>query len=1260
MLLGKDKHAGLLAVFLVFASSAGGQTGKSVTLHTGENIPVFEIKADGSGIGIDYSNSELLLKELTVNNKVYYRISLQGHITATEPGKPELPVLSRLIEIPEGAQYKIRISSVKTTKIKPGSSDIGGLLYPSQDGVTKGNQTRDQVFRFDKQTYASKETLISDTVRIVPLGKLRGRQLANLYISPVSYNPRTNTLVLIKSMHIDITFSSVAMPAVKSLADESFQFSKSLDKGILNFNPDQVIPGFTDSPVTMIIVTDSVYKKHLTPFIKWKTQQGFRLKFIYKGKQYRTNDYQQIKDSILKVYNTVAATSQAPEYLLIIGDTKRIPAFGTGPNGNTTDLYYGEFDGNGDYIPEMYIGRIPAADTTELKSTLSKIIKYESFKFDDSGKFLEKALISAGYDEGYSTNMNGQIKYAISNYLTPQNHISEYHFNYPQSYTAKDSIIKLINTGQSFINYTGHGEAAGWLHVNLKTSDIPLLTNKNMYPFIISNACLTGQYGLSSSFGSRLLLASEKGAIGYIGCSNDSYWDEDFYWAVGPGTISENPAYAATGPGAYDRLFHTHGESPSEWYFTAGQINYAGNLAVSASNSPKKKYYWEIYNFQGDPSMIPYIGKPQALKVVLPDTLPNGIKSFQVNADPFTYVAVSHSDTLWDASFSSISGAAVLDLPSPANDSCLIVITGQNRIPVMKKIIFRQVNKEYVNLTSSGINDKNGNNNKVADFGEAAFLKVVLSNLGLTDTKDLSGKISSTSPWITITRDSVWVGTLRARTDTTIADGFAFTVAPSVPDLGIVTFTLRLKDKTNSKTYSVDITVHAPDLQILNCTLDDSVYGNGDNIPDPGETFDLIFKVRNRGSSNISGNFNINSPGSDITIVDQSIKSGLLKFGEITNIPVQVKISGSASSGSLISVLAKLDCTPYIVNKDFSFRIGKVRESFEASSFSIFPWINLSQAPWVISSSESYDGNMSARSGTITHSKSSSLVIRSYYQTDDSLRFSYKVSSEPNYDVLSFKLNDTEIFKKSGEIPWTRKSVEVKAGLNKMEWIYIKDNSVSQGMDCAWIDMIDFAQGGTVRYIQKDLSVGRITEPVKNEQYGEETISAKVVNIGKETMKGFNLSYSINNNYPPVTEHFNNELEPWGDSVTVSFTTHADMTKYGVYAIKVYGVQNNDDYLFNDTAKVTLEKTKILETVSVYPNPFTDQATVSVNSPLPDHLRLTLTNTAGRIVFSSEKDVITGTNTIILNDLHLSPSIYFLNISGKTVNKTISVVKLKE
>ena len=1258
MRLGKDKQAIILAVSLVFAASASGQTEKNYIFHLNGNMQKTDVIVGNQSVIINYSISDVSIESVANNTGSFYRISIPGHIHSAVPGKPELPVFSRLISIPEGSGFKIKISNVRSVKVNPSGKKIDGLLFPAQESETKDYQQTKTNFKFDKEAYATRGYIAGDTVNIEPLGILRNNRLANLYISPARYNPHSNILDVITSMKIEIIFSNSVSRTSKSLSTQSALFGQSLDKGVLNFNPGQVIPGYSDKPVKMVIITDTAFKKQLAPFIKWKTQKGFKLKILYKGTGLAGNDYTHLKDTLTRIYKASTANDPAPEYLLIVGDVNRIPYYGSGGTGNTTDMYYGEFDGNGDYIPEMFIGRLPVADTAELRTAVSKIIQYEKFQFADTNKFYSRAIVSAGYDAGYASYMNGQVKYAITNYLTKANNITEYHFNYPQSYTAKDSIIKLINKGVSFINYTGHGEALGWLHVNIKSPDIQSFSNKNMYPFIISNACRTAQFNLSTSLGTRMLLTAGKGAIGFIGCSNDSYWDDDYFWAVGPSTNFSDPTYQDSGLGAYDRMFHIHGESPSDWYFTMGQINYAGNMAVSASNSSHKKYYWETYNLIGDPSVIPILGKPQSFNISLPDTLPNKLKLLSLNVDPFAYVAVSHFDTLWDASFASNSGSVELKMPGLSNDSCLVVITGQNKLPMIKTIHFSNIHKEFLNLTANTINDSQGNNNNLADFGESIYLKLSLSNLGLTDCHNLYAKISSSSDWITITKDSVSIGTLAAGTDKVLINDLGITVSDNVPDLGIATIKLLLKDQVTEKHYTIDICIHAPQLQIINCILDDKTTGNGDNIPDPGETFKLIFKVRNQGSSDISGQFGISSSDQDLSIVDPNVKSGVLKFGETSDIPVLVKLSPATPSGSFVSVAAILDCNPYIVNHDFSFRVGKIRESFEASSFSVFPWINISTVPWVISSSVSYDGSISARSGAISHNAITSLAMRTIYAKNDSLKFYYKVSSEPNYDFLSFRLNDVEIFRKSGEIPWTKKVVPVPAGLNKMEWSYKKDNSVSQGSDCAWIDMIDFAQTNPVTYIQKDLKVARIVTPGNGDQYGQEPISVKVLNLGKDTLNGFNLAYEINDRYPPVEEFFNTRVVPFGDSVTVSFKQKADLSKYGKYKIVTYGIDNNDDYLYNDTLTANIENTRIAETLSVFPNPFTDHLTLTINSQSADKLQLTITNTLGLELFEIEKDIISGNNSFTISGFNLIPSMYYLNIRGITINKTVPILKI--
>ena len=562
MRLGKDKQTISLVVFLLFSASAGGQAGKSFKYQLDGNLLMNDAITGNQSLIINYSAPELNIESIVNTSGTFYRVSIPGHISSAIPGKPELPVYSRLISIPEGAGYKIKISEVRSSRINPSGKKIEGILYPAQEGETKKVQQEKPLFRMDKALYATRGIIASDTVKVESLGRVRNINLANLYISPVRYNPHSNILEVITSMKIEISFSYSGKAVSKSLYPKSTLFNESLAKGVLNFNPATVIPGYTDQPVKMVIITDSAFRKQLKPFLKWKTQKGFKLQVLYKGTGLAGNTYMQLKDSLTKIYRASSESDPPPEYLLIIGDVNRVPYYGAGGSGNVTDMYYGEFDGNGDYIPEMYVGRLPVADTTELKSVVSKIIQYEKFQFADTNKCYSGAIASAGYDVEYAPYMNGQIKYAISNYLTPVNKINEQHFYYYQKLDVsgalaarKDSIIKIINKGTSFINYTGHGDAAGWLHIDIKVADTSKFNNANMYPLIISNACRTAQFNTAASFGNRMVLSRNKGAIGFSGCSNDSYWDEDYYWAVGPGTISANPNYAGTGLGTYDRLF---------------------------------------------------------------------------------------------------------------------------------------------------------------------------------------------------------------------------------------------------------------------------------------------------------------------------------------------------------------------------------------------------------------------------------------------------------------------------------------------------------------------------------------------------------------------------------------------------------------------------------------------------------------------------------------------------------------------------------
>ena len=113
MHLGKNKTANILAVFLLLSASAGGQAGKSYKYRLNGDLQINTAITENRSIIINYSTSELNVENLTNENGTFYRINIPGHIRTVNPGKPELPVYSKLITIPDGSVCNVRISEVQ-------------------------------------------------------------------------------------------------------------------------------------------------------------------------------------------------------------------------------------------------------------------------------------------------------------------------------------------------------------------------------------------------------------------------------------------------------------------------------------------------------------------------------------------------------------------------------------------------------------------------------------------------------------------------------------------------------------------------------------------------------------------------------------------------------------------------------------------------------------------------------------------------------------------------------------------------------------------------------------------------------------------------------------------------------------------------------------------------------------------------------------------------------------------------------------------
>jgi len=656
-----------------------------------------------------------MIKELKFESQIdengsFSILEVEGFTRPSNIGQANLPVISKLIEVPYGAEIQIVINGYDEELINLDDYGIDVIL-PTQPSYSKSTPLEDQVFVIDEEYYSSDELENTALVKTEIHGVMRGVRFGRIEIRPYHYNPVENTLLVYNNLDFDVVFTNSDLELTSEMKNKYYspEFLGSYNR-FLNYQPSQMKDAFSDysAPIKYVIVADRAFEATLEPFVNWKTVQGYNVIEAYTDVIGTTNTA--IKTYLENLYNAATPSDPAPLYVLLIGDhsgSYSIPGFPStnGTDTHITDVYFATYDGAADYLPDLYYGRISAESTTELQNALDKILLYEKYEMPDP-TYLDNCLMVAGTDATFA-HLAGDatILYGINNYFNVAHgftNIYAYFYNYPagpynvmssQDAAADADVNAKIAAGVGFGNYTAHCDNDGWADPAVRRSNIANWNNINEYPFIIGNCCLSFEYNQSDAFGEMLLYAQDEGAVGYIGTTNYSYWYEDVYWGIGVTAESnvtdanfDGHTYANTGLGVYDGVWHENGEPYSDWYYTGRQIVHKGNMAVDESGSTRKKYYWEIYHCVGDPSIMPYMTIPYPLSLSFPDPM-QGETSLLVTTEPYTYVAVSKNNVLLDAQWSGSGTTVNLTVPAFNGETYCVVGTKQNRSPYVNESI---------------------------------------------------------------------------------------------------------------------------------------------------------------------------------------------------------------------------------------------------------------------------------------------------------------------------------------------------------------------------------------------------------------------------------------------------------------------------------------------------------------------------------------------------------------------------------------------
>ncbi len=868
---------------------------------------------------VENSISDINFFEVKTDKGDFTEFNIEGYSYTQKIGFPKLPVNRRLIEIPMNSTATVNVIDFKVNEYTLEELGITNIVFPTQPQVTKGEEGETEIV-INQRAYQRNSFAPTTLASVDVLGIMRGIRIARLNIAPIQYNPVTNTVRIYEDISIEVLFEGADVTSTINMKKTTSNiFFNGMKHQILNY---KILDGkelITDSPVKYVIVSDPMFETQLQPYIEWKTKKGFEVIEAYTNDPNVGTTTTSIKNYLEGLYEAGTPDDPPPAFVLFVGDVQQIPAFNGTTGGHVTDLYYCEY--TGDMLPELYYGRFSANNAGQLQPQIDKTLQYEQYSMPDPS-YLNEVLLVSGMDGSFAQVWgNGQILYGTENYFNAAHGITPHVYLYPQSGGQAAQIRQDVSNGVAFGNYTAHCSSAGWADPSFTITHVPSLQNQDKYGLLVGNCCTSNAYDVTC-FGEELLRAENKGALGYIGGSNSTMWDPDYYWGVGVGPITNPPpSYEETTLGAYDGTFHDHGEPIEDWYITQDQMIFIGNLAVSEGSPGSSDYYWEIYCLMGDPSLMIYYSEPPELTISYPGAMMLNSETFTVTTEPYAYVGISRDGVLYGGGIADDTGIAIVSLdPISVPGVIDIVVTKQNRQPHIGTVVVTAPDGPYILMESYEINDAAGNNNGMLDYGETVKLTIAIENVGIETANNVDVTIATTDAYTTINDDSENYGDIDPDEIVSIADGFEISVGYDVPDDHNIMFDFEATDGTEIWTGTFVIKAHAPILEFLSY----EIAGNG--TVDPGETVDITIFVQNVGSSdayNVIGDLLSSDPYVTINTDPQS-------YGNIApeNIGEQV-FSITADAGTPTGHMASFDVDieadyDITASGDFSVVIGQI------------------------------------------------------------------------------------------------------------------------------------------------------------------------------------------------------------------------------------------------------------------------------------------------------------------------------------------------
>ena len=417
------------------------------------------------------------------------KITFPGGVPILEKGSPDLPIITRSIQIPDLAKMELKVLSSNFIDV------------PMEDIVpSKGNLTRDiniQDVPYEKGRKYQEDSFFPEKISYMRDPHIiRTKRGQAVVFQPIQYNPVRNILRVYTNIREEISQSGISSvnplvryPNRNSGAREMEEIYK---QHFINYSSTTNRYEPLDEDGSMLIICYEPFIDAMQPFIDWKTRKGQRTDLV------SLSDIGDNADEI-KSYVEEYYYEYGLNFLLLVGDISQIPSprFSEGAGSNSpSDTYYG-FIPTDDYYPDVFVGRFSAENIDHVTTMVNRTIEYERYPDVDGAWYKEGAGFASDQGPGDNGEMDDEHMDIIRQKLLDYTYIEIDQVYDPGGSVADGEIA--INEGLSVINYTGHGSSDSWGNgCPMNNTNVNGLINSGMYPWIWSVASLNGEFHLGT------------------------------------------------------------------------------------------------------------------------------------------------------------------------------------------------------------------------------------------------------------------------------------------------------------------------------------------------------------------------------------------------------------------------------------------------------------------------------------------------------------------------------------------------------------------------------------------------------------------------------------------------------------------------------------------------------------------------------------------------------------------------------------------